>query len=1192
MNEAALSGLIGDAREEQRLAICSNAPLIVVSAGAGTGKTHTLARRFAWMLASDPECRVDQILTLTFTQLAASEMRERIRATLKAWYSADTPHLKDAIDRLDEAYISTIHSYALRVIRESGLELDIDPRSSIIGAPDEREFWNDLRWSIETRPDGGVPCKLPDEWSAFAASLHAGPGSADFMNYFGSAALVSLGRESCELFGSMNLRPEDIRDFSPELELAARERAAASLEDKWYSAWDSWQYGVFPAIERFIDEPGAANLPCAIRGVRDRWRDAERSRDACGGFFADLMNNALSNLTGGRREFKETAEAALGRSLKSWRDERRGDAELSASLFSSPPYGEEEALVRRRLLGNAALFWKCWDSAREGLGALTFSDMIRYAGDVLSASKSYAARFRHIMIDEFQDTDELQDNMISSLARAWGDTRLRDKSPRTLFIVGDIKQSIYRFRHANPKLLARYAASPDALNIPLSHSYRMSGRMMDGINTVFGHIWQNGVIDDVNLRAGYEPLLPPSDAPWWDLRNGPDAPESPLEILVYSPGEEGSGGADAKSMRHSLARGVASRLKGMISGGRPVWDKHINGFRPMRWRDIAVLVPSRTPYREIESAFARENAPVVLGGSREYFNRGEVRDIVGLIRLLDNPGDEMALAGWIESPLSGLPPGSAIRLAETARSGGLTLREAFSREFGEHAAREAKLRRTARLLGPSEALCSLMEDDSWLLSYSAESRARARANVRMAIDMVSDYEASFGRLLPACAHYLGREMREGDEVAEPDASPEDLDAVRVMTIHASKGLEFPVVVIMGMDASPGRRGGIGSRVSASRHLGAVANHLPDGSASVTAKWHAAIERAEETEERARLLYVAMTRAQDYLFCCGVLRQSRPSGGDWLSLLMEANERNGSPLPVTALTPDDSYQSEIKGPKGEGLKPAQMPAPPGPEQPPFTPRLARISASAYSLISWCPAAYRIRYRQGRGLKWEMPDGDGYGGADLGSAAHWVLSRWDFDARTLSNYIPEDGGALEETLREIPPYLRHIYASSPNRRVLREWLGRFAGTEEGAEMRALCGAGALRRELAFSIPHAGTDLVGSIDVYWEDALGCHIRDWKITSEESAPEELYEAQISFYALACHVARPDMEADAGIIFLKSGRNGAPVPARIKKVVNWNDIGKNITAAAEAALKGPFEKKSEHCESCPFKYDCGEYRL
>lgn len=145
--------LIESARPEQQQAIRSQEPLVVVSAGAGTGKTHTLAMRFAWLLAVDPACTVEQILTLTFSEAASREMLERIRATLQKWYRQEPKklaHLKDAIMRIDEAYISTIHSFSMRVIRESGLSLDLDPAAGLASAPFESSFWDDYTQTLDT----------------------------------------------------------------------------------------------------------------------------------------------------------------------------------------------------------------------------------------------------------------------------------------------------------------------------------------------------------------------------------------------------------------------------------------------------------------------------------------------------------------------------------------------------------------------------------------------------------------------------------------------------------------------------------------------------------------------------------------------------------------------------------------------------------------------------------------------------------------------------------------------------------------------------------------------------------------------------------------------------------------------------------------------------------------------------------
>ena len=152
MTENAQEVLLRGFRDEQARAIRSSEPLVVVSAGAGTGKTQTLATRFAWLLATDPTCRVEQILTLTFTEKAAREMQERIRGRLEEWYRGDPTgmaHLRDALERFDEGYVSTIHSFAYRVVRESGLTMDLDPGATLLAPPEEEAFWEEFTADLE-----------------------------------------------------------------------------------------------------------------------------------------------------------------------------------------------------------------------------------------------------------------------------------------------------------------------------------------------------------------------------------------------------------------------------------------------------------------------------------------------------------------------------------------------------------------------------------------------------------------------------------------------------------------------------------------------------------------------------------------------------------------------------------------------------------------------------------------------------------------------------------------------------------------------------------------------------------------------------------------------------------------------------------------------------------------------------------
>ncbi|MDR1578932.1 MAG: UvrD-helicase domain-containing protein [Synergistaceae bacterium] len=1163
--------LLDNMRAEQREAIKSLAPLTVVSAGAGTGKTMTLARRFAWLLASDPECQVDQILTLTFTNAAAAEMRERIAKTLTEWREMGVERLDDALERLNEAYISTIDSFALRVIRESGINLDIDPDSRIMGKPLEAEFWNGVKWKLSTGAalnDGDF--SLPEN-ADFAA----------FVGYYGAGTLSALGRAACDLYGSMNEGPAYLGEWNEEAERPAREYIRDIYSSLCHEVWELWRNTVFPAIKPSLGIKSASASVARLRDFVAAWEGHPGGADDEARFFASLVCDVLRGFRCGDA-LKQAMSEQIG-NVSEWANGYRPYAEAVASILSVPYYSATEARTRDILSKTAAALWESWNADRISRGVLIFSDLARYAAVALSRDASYASRFRHIMIDEFQDTNELQDSIIRSLSESWP----QDGAARTAFIVGDIKQSIYRFRHANPRIFAEYFAK--SRYIPMSRSYRMSGRLMESINLVFGSIWADGVLKNARHSAVYEPLSPPLDAPWWEERNAPPCPECPLEILLCPPREPAPSTVDGKkperekksARRKKLAFGLASRLYCLMHSQSEVWDKRTVSFRPMRWNDIAVLVRSRTPFPEIEDAFRSAGIPFVLCGAQGFLSRSEVRDIIGFLRVLDRPSDELALAGWIESPFSMMPSGRALKLKAFAMRNGTSLREEFEKNCPEQALKLSRVRNIARFRSPSAALGTLLEDDRWLGAYPGASRARVLANVERGVELAELYEDSCGRALPACAEYLERELRAGAKMEEPEGTSGGGDALSVMTVHASKGLEFPVVALMYMESTKGGKG-FGPSAAASRYMGAIARKLPDGEASVRYKWHEAIEESEESDEDERLLYVAMTRAQERLICCGLPEFADKRGRDWLSLLTAANERNGNPFSVSLAAPHAESDALWKE-KDSSREQTQTQADEPPKTRSWTPRLATLSATAYSLISWCPRAYRIRYRQGRELRWGKSSGGGVGGADLGTMTHWVLQRWDFDPMSLRSLLPGEiqSDEMEEALTEVPPHIRHVWRKRANRNACRRWIEDFAVTPASAELRRAMENGTLRREVSFFVKSDLINLVGTIDVFWLDREGYHIRDWKITPEDDAPHELYAAQLEFYAAACDAVYTGSRIDAGLIYLRS-----PGRQTSSGIVNeWEEIRASIGKAAETAVSGG--TKRGNCTRCPFVSAC-----
>jgi ATP-dependent exoDNAse (exonuclease V) beta subunit len=1188
---AAIARLLQNDRREQREAITSGEKLTVVSAGAGTGKTHTLAERFAWLLASDPSCRVEQILTLTFTQLAANEMRERIKTTLRKWHDAEPErlkHLRDAAERIDEARVSTIHAFAVSVIRESGLSLDIDPGASLVSGAFENEFWEDYRWSLQTLAADRLSGEVSGKWRVLAEKLMSSPdGCAEFVNLFGAEKLSRLSKEACDTFGSVNENPVSLLLFGKRRERAVTERIGRIILPVCRAAWEIWRDDIL----RDGAVLGEANkkrtkLGDNILGLASRWRDSSGDDEAVLKFTADLVTNALSGLPG-NSGLKDIIEGKLGMKLVEWMDTGglKAVAALAASLVSDPRYTVEEARARRALLASTALGWELWDEARLRAGRMTFSDLVRYAARVIK-SGSYQNGFRHVMIDEFQDTDGLQAEMLSAIA---------DNLGASLFVVGDIKQSIYRFRHADPTLFAEYikraGEGNDAAYIPLSCSFRMSGALMSAINRIFASIWRGGVIGGGINKVRYEPLAEPDDADWWESRNKPGG-FPPAAILTYDTALDDEP-PSVDEARASLASSIAARLRDMRKSGCEVWDKGKRKMKPIEWRDMAVLVPSRGQYRAIEAAFGDAGIPVVFGSGKSYFNRGEVRDIVNFLHALDDPYDGYALAGWIESPFSGVKPSSALAMiagitGDRAEGPAAPLWDVFSETMPEAAERFSALRSRARLKGASSAILALLEsgtETQWLASYKDSERPRVLANLLRAADIAREYEVA-GASFSSCADSIGRAMRGGVSADEPEFSEPDGDFVQVKTIHASKGEEFPVVVIMGMESAVIKPAG---GASVSRALGVVSPALPrfDGK-SVTYMWHKYTDEAEERAEKERLLYVAMTRARDYLLCCGIAC-GKDSGAAWLDMLREANDAaGGEKMPVeyanggariTRNAYADQQRQEVRFPVFKKSR---------------APSLGRFSATAYSLISWCPLAYRLRYRQGLPLRWETRDGDGFGGADIGSLAHWALERWDMTPDGAGKVFPADLTAeeLDRELRALPADLRPVFASSKNRGTLRSWLENFASTDEGIRVRGA----SVQKETPFFVPlrmpsakASGTILAGSVDLMWEDERGIHVRDWKTALYDGSPSELYVEQVNFYALAVKLAGAEYASpiDAGVIYLRSN-DGAPF------FKNWpapdlEAIGEKVARAAQMAAAGPFEPNEQNCEACPFGKSCGK---
>ena len=1168
--------LLGDLRPEQRETVTCPLPLVVVQAGAGTGKTHTLSSRFAWLLASDPSCRVEQILTLTFTEKAAREMKERIRRRLAQWLAAEPrrlAHLEDGLRRLDEGYVSTLHAFALRVIRESGLLLDLDPEARIASSCGEEALFGEMEGALDRLDPGWFLRSLDPPWQDRCRQIFGEEGFPDLVNALSPRRLAELVRGTAELQGSRGWTPEDLWTRGPFAPAEAARDLAERLEAPLREIRNRWDGDLLPSLRSDLD---ATQLGRALGDLIDRsdslpW-DPPGDRA-----FLGLLLESLKGLPG-KSKLKARTEEMLGEPLKGWRDRNAPLGDLARSVDQG--LSEEEDRLLGRLCRLCALGWEAWDASRRRSGTLTFRDLIALAREALDRNPRYRERFRHLLVDEFQDTDPLQHRLVQAL---WA----QGEEGRTLFLVGDLKQSIYRFRHADLTLFhrtIRQAREGRGFLGTLDCSYRTRGELLEGINGLFGDLWGPGMGEGIDLP--YDPLRGPDEAPWWEERNRLPGPA--LEVLTASPresdlDEEGNRLPKERvdDLRRRLYGELADRFRRMVDHQTPVWDKGMGVQRPCTWRDLAVLVPTRSDYPLLEEAFGTRGIPASFSAAVGFFTRGEVRDLGHLLGTLADPRDPLEEGGFLAGPFSGLPLGEVLPRLGKDPAGDPTLAPGLEVR--------RRLRHHALLEGGAAALETLRRDPSWLGIHPPEARRRVLGNLRAAADLAGTYEETFGPGLPGTAAYLGGALSRELPQPEPELLEEE-DAVRVLTVHAAKGLEFPVVALVRLEKAPDPRGR--DRVLPSRRLGLSLSSWPPGLEPPQAReirsgmWERVFEEAGTREEWQRLLYVACTRAQDRLWLLGVPKgpEETPSDreGSWLEILrprlgaQRVTEVPRDPMPGTPPSPAPSRE------------PLRLLEPIVPSPAP----LARLSATAFALFRFCPRAYRRRFRQGLDPAWESSDplSPDRGGTDLGSLAHWALARWDGDPDTLDRWLPPEGPREETLLRLLPPDLRPPFRDRGIREALRLWLKVFAGSPQGETFRSVLASGGAQREASFRVPLGEVLLVGAADLLWEDKAQevLYLRDHKTSRPGRAAEELYGHQLRFYGLAARLAR-GRTPDLALWPLRPDEEGRPRPSvPILPPQDWEAFAEEVRHTALQAASGPYPPATDRCGSCPWRRTCG----
>jgi ATP-dependent exoDNAse (exonuclease V) beta subunit len=1051
----------------EQLAVVQFEDDLVVTAGAGSGKTRTLVELYANLVESpesipiaDDDFGPERILCLTFTERAAREIKERIREVIS-----------DPEDRrqLETAPISTFHAFCAGVLRRHPLEANIDPGFSVLSDDVAQELL--MRVAVETLHRGVKGGDLAARQAVKQLGLaRAGERLADLVQ-----AIRTAGWE---------LRQPIVR-FEEQLE-----RIAAAIEHDLPQA-------IATTVETLVTAAHVANLKSpkakyylkTIENIYTEWSkdptpSHEESLDqAC---KAPAHSWRFENAT----ELRHTAHDAITL-LRGARSELEHQAELGCwpALAVSIRAAYRDARLSRRVLD--------------------YDDLLLRTRDLLishsEVQRHYSERFRAVLVDEHQDTDPVQQEILTLLIGA--DTlagQSVEGAPRWC-VVGDAKQAIYGFRGARVEAYRKLAIDADqrrALKI-LRSNYRCRPDLVAFHNAFFPAVL------DPETHAGQAPYEE-------QVAHREPSGRPAVEFIRPSDQTEDDKKKPAVSHREHEARALAMRLKAACDPAAAeaiqVQDPANGETRLATPGDIAVLLRRMTdvePYRHALQAVGLES---VVVGSGSFYGRQEVYDCLNAIEAALTPADPIPLIAFLRSPMAGLTDDALYRLArDWERRSGLPLRDHVFASPGSVLSNEElaviedakstldELASRADTEPPGDTLAWLLDRTGYPAIVDAlPDRAQRRANLRRLVSVADRAPRDGIKLLAEFAAGLRR--RTNVPPRERDAPlPDAGNRAVIMSIHQAKGLEFPIVAV----ADIGSKSHFGiDKVAFDPKLGIVAQRWDDalGDWTPTLSHERAKERAKERDaaEEARLLYVASTRARDHLiFSAGV------KGNVWLELVETFSQRDDSGL----VTPSQSewadrfataaaVESDLPDPGRSYLEP--LPTAPG----------DTTAREVAALLAGMPADAGPR----------------------GTAAHDAMraARWR-------------GLVGHESLQRVP-------LDPPTEFDLKGWLNRVVGVDaddiptlagfiEDHVQPVLGTAQQVEREHSFRLrlPDAGT-VVGMIDCLWQNGGGqWWVWDYKFGGPNPDLDRFHDAQLAVYALAAAAAL-DLERVNGRVWHVDG--------------------------------------------------------
>ncbi|MGA3284703.1 MAG: UvrD-helicase domain-containing protein [Verrucomicrobiota bacterium] len=878
----------------QRRAVAARGNVLVM-AGAGTGKTRTLVERCLDCLDHE-HASLDELLIVTFTEAAAAEMRQRLRERIeeKIRDGSDEPHWAAQLALFDAAHIGTLHSFCLKLVREHFYELGLDPQPAVL--------------------DEGEARLLANETLAEEMQIH----------YTAENELAEAVQKLIQIYGGG--RDEKIRSLVLRLHHYTQTRPDA---DGWHTRQlekftspepDEWRAWLVAAICGWRGEwlPALENLRAGNSKAAECFEILEKLPER---FSRDQAAAVLSRIQAADAEWPRGKKTILRKPLEDFFPDAAFLAALAPVENSHDPLLEDWHWVRGHMTALLRLtqnFSARFAARKRDDGVLDFHDLEQFALKLLwdfvrdkpsPVAERWREKIRFVFVDEYQDINAAQDKIIQALSRVLlgvpplggpGSLPPKGGTPNigNRFLVGDVKQSIYRFRLADPKIFREYAAAWRGQNgqtIPLAENFRSREGLLHFVNSIFEFLMHErigGVRYDAEAQLQFGS---PETRTALGLAKDP-TPRAELLLHFKKSGraeanfedETGADNLTGLEETEKAARLLAQRLKELKNARHEIWDVKQKAFRLVEWRDMAVLL--RSPANKAEpyaKEFERVGVPLVVerGG---FFESAEILDLLSLLQLLDNPLQDVPCLAVLRSPLVGLSLDELgeIRFAAKDVHFWTALNRARNAEYGMRSETVEKIGkllkrfrcwrqgvRQSSLSGCLEDVLAETHFAEWLRSRPRG--AQRQANVERFLNLARRFDQFQRQGLFRFLKFIEAQREAG---VEPEvAGSADENAVRLMSIHQSKGLEFPVVAVADL-AKPFNTQDLRAEIILDEQFGLCPRVKPPHTGRrYPSLPHWLAQRREHRElwgEELRLLYVAVTRARDTLILSGTVTERK------------------------------------------------------------------------------------------------------------------------------------------------------------------------------------------------------------------------------------------------------------------------------------------------------------------------------